>query len=402
MEIKNRLSERLFNPDDLETAFRYKTDSELSVAKLVYGLIRFPWLVKVFSFLTLAALKLGLPMKRLLRNTIFKVFIAGETLEQAILTLRRLQAFQVHVVLDYVAEAEQSEKAFEYNAKVIKENIIRLSNERGHHFISLKLSGLADMQFMSAINDHLDGLGLSQLSNLNTLINRVDGICSLACINGIGVYIDAETYDTQKVYDRIAEEMMSRYNTKQVFVYNTLQMYLRDRLNYLEDLIEKSNANGYMPGIKLVRGAYMELERERAGKLSKSSPVWSSKAETDHAFDEAIRICFQPNNPQYTCLATHNLTSLNLALELSSKLTVSGKYLKFSQLYGMSDHLSFNLAYAGMDVSKYLPYGEIVKAVPYMLRRAEENSSIGEQTGRELLMIEKEYQRRKTVRKVKY
>lgn len=229
-------------------------------------------------------------------------------------------------------------------------------------------------------------------------MKRVDDICALASKNGIGVYIDAETYATQFVYDRVAEEMMETYNAVKVNVYNTLQMYLTDRIDYLTNLIEKAEKRGYIPGIKLVRGAYTEYERAHAIAQGKPSPVWSSKEETDASFDKAVAICLDPLKPKHTCLATHNESSILKAIELSHLLTEPERYLKFSQLYGMSDNLSFNLAFAGMDVSKYLPYGEIEKAVPYMLRRAEENTSIGTQTGRELEMIDKEYKRRKSIR----
>ncbi|MBL7836192.1 MAG: proline dehydrogenase family protein [Bacteroidetes bacterium] len=398
MKLRTQLNESLFKPNDLETAFRYKSDEELSRTRMVYSLIRYPWLVKVFSKLITAALKLKLPVKGLIRQTLFRVFIAGENLEQALKEVSRLQRYQVHVVLDYVAEGEQSDFAYERNLKTILNNVRRIYEQKGHHFISLKLSGLADVNYMTSINDRLDALSRDEQIKWEKLLKRVDDICALASKNGIGVYIDAETYATQFVYDRVAEEMMETYNAVKVNVYNTLQMYLTDRIDYLTNLIEKAEKRGYIPGIKLVRGAYTEYERAHAIAQGKPSPVWSSKEETDASFDKAVAICLDPLKPKHTCLATHNESSILKAIELSHLLTEPERYLKFSQLYGMSDNLSFNLAFAGMDVSKYLPYGEIEKAVPYMLRRAEENTSIGTQTGRELEMIDKEYKRRKSIR----
>ena len=398
MELRSHLNESLFKPNDLETAFRYKSDDELSRTRMVYSLIRYPWLVKVFSKLIIVALKLKLPVKGLIRQTLFRVFIAGENLEQALIEVSRLQRYQVHVVLDYVAEGEQSDIAFERNQKTILNNIRRIAEQKGHHFISLKLSGLADINFMTSVNDKLDALNKEEQIKWEKLLKRVDDICALASRNGIGVYIDAETYATQNVYDRVAEEMMETYNSSKVNVYNTLQMYLCDRLEYLQGLFSKAEKRGFIPGIKLVRGAYVEYERAQAKAKGKKSPVWSNKEETDASFDKAVAMCLDPLKPRYTCLATHNESSILKAIELSHLINEPEHYLKFSQLYGMSDNLSFNLAFAGMDVSKYLPYGEIEKAVPYMLRRAEENTSIGAQTNRELEMIDKEYTRRQSLR----
>lgn len=399
MELKSQFNERLFKPRDLETAFRYKTDKELARTHLVYGMIRYPWLVKVFSKLIILSLKLHLPVKGLIRNTLFRVFIAGENLEQALAEVRRLQRYQVHVVLDYVAEGEQADSAYDRNKVTILNNIKYISEIKGHHFISLKLSGLGSVDFMASLNEQTDYLNDEPSARFKTIVNRVDEICALAHKMNIGVYFDAETYATQKVYDYLAEQMMQRYNTTQPLIYNTLQMYLKDRLEYLERLLKKADALGFIPGVKLVRGAYVEYERELAQSQGKPSPVWSSKAETDAAFDRAVALCLDPQKTRYTCLATHNEESILKALALAEHIEDARRFLKFSQLYGMSDNLSFNLAFAGWDVSKYLPYGEIDKAVPYMLRRAEENTSMGAQTGRELEMIETEYKRRKSLKK---
>lgn len=399
MELKSQINERLFNPGDLETAFRYKSDKELSRTRLVYSMIRYPWLVGVFSRLIILSLKLKLPVKGLIRQTLFRVFIAGENLEQALAEVRRLQRYQVHVVLDYVAEGEQDDSAYDRNKVTILNNIKYISEIKGHHFISLKLSGLGSVDFMASINEQTDYLKDEPSARFRTIVNRVDEICALAHKMNIGVYFDAETYATQKVYDYLAEEMMLKYNQTQPLIYNTLQMYLKDRPAYLEGLLQRADAQGYIAGVKLVRGAYVEHEREEAQSKGQASPVWSNKTETDEAFDTAAALCLDPKKPRHTCLATHNETSILKALALAEPIEDAQRYLKFSQLYGMSDNLSFNLAFAGWDVSKYLPYGEIEKAVPYMLRRAEENTSIGSQTGRELEMIETEYKRRKSLKK---
>lgn len=394
MELKTYSKENVFNPNDLETAFRYKSNEELGTARFVFRLIRNPFLTRLLIRLVMISLKIGLPVKGIIRKTVFKVFIAGENISEAMDMIRRLERFQVHSVLDYVAEEEQSADAYQFNAHAISNNIRRLGETEGHHSVSLKISGLENTAFLASINERLSELQESELKRFEELVNRVDEICRMASVSDVCVYIDAETYETQKLYDHIAELMMERYNKGKVFIYNTLQMYLKDRLDYLRRLDNSSRSKGYMPGVKLVRGAYLEKERAWAVERGQISPVYDDKSSTDNSFDSATRFCLDRDEPLFTCVASHNHESVVLALDLISQRNGFSDRLRFSQLYGMSDNLTFNLAFSGRNASKYLPYGELEKALPYMTRRAEENTSIGAQMGRELEMINKEYKRR--------
>ena len=232
---------------------------------------------------------------------------------------------------------------------------------------------------------------------MNKFINRVNKICAEAVSKNVKVYFDAEERSTQDVYDFLVEKMMKTYNTECVYVYNTLQMYLKDRLEYLEYCIEDAEKQKYKLGFKLVRGAYVEKEREEAIQKEISSPVFDTKIETDMAFDKALTICLMNTDLIETCIATHNEKSIQLAIDIIEKNNISDHQHKvyFSQLYGMSDNLTFNLASKKYNSSKYVPYGELEKAIPYLLRRAAENSSIEGQVSREYELLKKEVVRRK-------
>ena len=383
-----------FRPDDLQTAFRYKSDKEIHRTKMVFGMMRFPVLVRVLSSVAIFILKFGLPFRSTIRNTVFKVFCSGENIREALKLVRKLETFQVLGVLDYVAEGAKMDKAFDYNARMAMNNINKLKNLQNGHSISLKLSGLEDVEFIKRIGLLPGNFPGKEEERYARFINRVDEICSLAASCNILVYIDAEEYSTLEVFDEVAELMMSRYNRDKVIVYNTLQMYLKDRTQYLERLIKRAERENFRLGIKLVRGAYMEKERSQAVSAGLEVPVFDTKEETDQAFDKAVEHCL--NRPELidTCIATHNEKSVLLALNMIEAKKLDRKHVRFSQLYGMSDHLTFNLAFAGYSASKYLPYGTVEKAIPYLIRRAEENTSIGGQVGRELSLLNMELKRR--------
>jgi proline dehydrogenase len=383
--------------DNLKMAFRYKSDNELRNARFIFKIIQFPWMVKLLSNLANATLKYKLPFKFLIKRTVFKVFCAGEQRQEAIQKINYLNLFHVKSVLDYVSEGEKSVQAYELNTKTIMENIQELGNLDSEQYISVKLTGLEDLDFFEKLALENSPENYTANERYQAFFKRIDAICSEAVKHQVIVYIDAEDRCAQDVFDFVVESMMEKYNKNKVYVFNTLQMYLTDRIDFLNSCIARAKSKAYLLGIKLVRGAYVEKERERAEVLGIESPVFATKAGTDHSFDEAVRICLENHQIVSTCLATHNEQSVLKAIDLIQNLSIQNpqEKVRFSQLYGMSDHLTFNLAELGYSASKYLPYGEVEKAIPYLIRRAEENTSIGGQLSRELTLLDQELSRRK-------
>jgi proline dehydrogenase len=385
------------NLHDYRRAFLYKDQQALRLTFYIFKVLSKPWLVSALTGFTTFALRLRLPIKKIIRNTIYKIFCAGETTDEAFATIKRLDWYQVSAVLDYVSEGETTEAAFDRNKTTIIENIRRLARETPGNSISVKLSGLEHPRFLEKISAQLPStLHGEDLERYQRFKARVDDICAVCVAKDVNVYIDAEDRCMQDGFDTIACYMMAKHNKKKAVVYNTLQMYLKDRGDYLQTLIKHSTVHGYFAGIKLVRGAYVEKERESARKNGLPSPVHDSKTASDLAFDNAVTLCLEQSSHVYTCIASHNEQSTMHALHLIEKLRITDhrQKVKFSQLFGMSDNLTFNLAARGFNASKYLPYGEVDKAVPYLIRRAEENSSIGGQMPKELVFVKAELERR--------
>lgn len=382
-------------------AYSYKKDKELRFTYYVFRMLRNPLLVKLLSEFANGILKYNIPLKSLIKNTVFKIFCSGENISEAFTTIKRLEKHKVRSVLDYVAEGEKTDEVFIANADVILANIRKLGKEAPGNAVSIKFTSLEDMNFFRQLN-----IALINGENINNerykkFLDRIDNICLYAAKSEVLIYFDAEDRFMQDIFDRVVELMMEKYNKKQAVIYNTLQMYLTDRLPYLQHLMKDSADKNYYPGIKLVRGAYAEKERETALIENKTSPVYATKNQTDLAFNEAIEMCLKNHARVYTCVASHNETSTQLALDLIDRYNITDHYqkVKFSQLYGMRDNLTFNLGAMGFNASKYLPYGEVKKAIPYLIRRAEENSSIGPQLVEELARLENEIRRRKMISK---
>jgi proline dehydrogenase len=382
--------------NNVQTAFVYKSDSELRKSLLIYKLIQKPFLVKYLSKTAGLILKYKLPLKFVLKNTVFELFCAGQNRDEASQTMAKLKMHGVNTVLDYVAEGDNSDESFKVNLNTILTNILFVSDQSTDAFVGVKLSGLEDVDFIKLVELNKGTFSDKIKQRMHVFIDRVDQICSLANEKNVKVYFDAEERSTQDVYDFIVESMMKKYNIERVIVYNTLQMYLKDRISYLQFAIEESKKQGYLLGMKLVRGAYVEKERDNAYQAGKISPVFDNKVDTDNSFNMAVDICLRENNSVNTCLATHNQQSVELALELIEKYAIKDHFYKvyFSQLFGMSDNLTFNLAKNHYNSSKYVPYGEVEKAIPYLLRRAEENSSIEGQVCREYELLRQEKSRR--------
>lgn len=389
--------ENTINFNNLKTAFSYKKYNELRSTYYIFKVLRKPFLVKMLSTLANGILKYNIPVKSVIKSTVFKVFCSGETVSEAFATIKRLERYKVKSVLDYVAEGEKTYETFRDNKNIILDNIGKLAKEAPGNSISVKFTSLEDPEFFKLMSrSGLNAPGFDKV-RYDRLMMRIESICSVAKENKVVIYFDAEDRNMQDIFDFIVEAMMAKYNKSEAIVYNTLQMYLSDRLAYLEYLLKDSAIKKYFPGIKLVRGAYVEKERETARAEKGISPVYSTKEQTDLAFNKALDICLKEHARVFTCIASHNEQSTLLAVEAIAKYKITDHYkkVKFSQLYGMRDNLTFNLASGGYNSSKYLPYGNVKKAIPYLIRRAEENSSIGEQLNAELIRLKNELTRRK-------
>lgn len=383
--------------ENTQIAFASKSDKELKRAYKLFKMVGKPSLVKFGKWATNVAFALRIPIKRTIKRTIFKQFCGGESIDECTQKINELGKFNVGTILDYSVEGQTSSEAFDETCHEIIETIKRSASDEKIPFAVFKVTGIARFEFLEKINDPSSELTDSEKTELFDLNQRVNKICKAAYDANTPVFIDAEDSWIQDGIDRFANSMMARYNKERAIVYNTIQMYRHDRLDFLKKSIHEAKTHGYHLGIKLVRGAYMEKERERAAKMGYQDPIQPNKAASDRDYDLALIEMLDHLNVCAICAGTHNEnSSMLLANEIEKRgLDKSDKRLYFAQLLGMSDHISFNLADAGYNVAKYVPYGPIKEVMPYLMRRAEENTSVAGQTGRELSLIIKERNRRK-------
>ncbi len=388
--------------NNTQNAFAYKSNKDLRKAKWLFSVIQNPWIVSLGTRLTPVLMKSGLPINGIIRNTIFNQFVGGETLEESARVTKMLGAYGVQVILDYGVEAKEGDESFDEVTEQFIRAIEFAATQDNVPFVSVKLTGLSSMHLLERLNEAprlRSGVHESESDDAawSKLKERMFAICDVAEENGVGILIDAEETWIQDPIDRLAMELMAIYNKGKVVIYNTFQLYRADRLRFLQ-LSHKIAAEGnFILGAKLVRGAYMEKERARAEKLGYPSPIQVDKAATDADFDKAVTYCVDHIDQIALIMASHNEASnLNCAQLMQTKgLENKHPHIHFSQLYGMSDHITFNMASEGYKVSKYLPFGPLQDVVPYLMRRAQENSSVNGQTNRELLLIRQEIARRK-------
>jgi proline dehydrogenase len=391
--------------EDSEHAFAYKTNGQLRKAYWLFKMMKFNWLISIGTSFILGAIKWRLPVLGLLRNTLYSQFVGGETLEKTTPVVQKLADYNVDVILDYGAEAKEGEANFNLAEQEFIKAISYASGQESIPFISLKITALARFELLEKINPHVvitpeeisvDTSVLSQEENeeWQRILARTFSICNAAMNKKLGVLIDAEESWIQDTIDVIVMLAMKTYNTTRVVVYNTIQLYRHDKLEFLRLSEDVAKAQSFLLGVKLVRGAYMEKERARAAANQMESPIQPDKNATDADFDKAVEFCLMRSENISVVIATHNEYSNLRAMEILQKGNTRYNHTFFSQLYGMSDNITFNLARNGYGVSKYLPYGSVADVIPYLLRRAQENSSVAGQTGRELFLLGKEMDRR--------
>jgi len=376
-------------------AFESKTNEDLKRAHLLFKAIGMNWLVQAGAPLVNMAFAINLPISGLIRKTVFKQFCGGESIEECEATTDLLAKYHIGTILDYSVEGKEEEAVFEATCNEILRTIEKAKGNSKIPFCVFKPTGIASMTLLTKISAK-EQLNKEQHDELTATRDRMNRICKAAHDNDVRLFIDAEETWTQDAIDALVREMMLKYNKEKAIVFNTAQLYRHDRVEFIKRCYFDAQTNNYFLGFKLVRGAYMEKERERAKEMGYNSPIYPNKKATDKGYDDAVRFCVEHIDRIAICAGTHNETSSEMLVKLMEEKNIAKNdpRIYFSQLLGMSDHISFNLSHAGYNVVKYVPYGPVKNVLPYLIRRAQENTSVKGQTGRELSLILTEMKRR--------
>ncbi len=398
--------------DNTQFAFEYKSSGQLKKARFLFSLMGKPWLVKLGTALTPWSIKSGLPVKGIIRNTIFAQFVGGETLKETSVVAKKLGEYNVQAILDYGVEGgDDGEQGFDHATEEFIRVIDYAATQPNIPFMSIKVTGFARFGLLEKLDDKMhqakgtlmkkflkviDELPAEEKEEWHRVRHRMMRICETAAEKKIGVLVDAEETWIQDPVDALTILMMDTFNKQRIVVYNTIQHYRHDRLQFLKDCYAAAEDRKFFLGAKLVRGAYMEKERKRAEEKNYASPIQPDKESTDNDYNAGVNFCIEHLDRIALIVASHNENSNLLATQglVKQGLPLNHPHIHFSQLYGMSDNITFNLAHAGCSVSKYLPFGPISDVIPYLMRRAQENTSVKGQTGRELALIKKELHRR--------
>lgn len=389
------MSEFRLDFQDTATAFADKSDAQLKEKYRIFRMLNSPFLNMLGSTAARFALSIGLPVNGLIKSTIFEQFCGGETIEECEETIEELGEAHIGTILDYSIEGKSSEGDFDRTRDEIIRTIKRAKDDANIPFAVFKVTGVAPLGTLERLSakKRLDAKSQAKCERIH---KRVNEICEYAYSIGQPVFIDAEESWIQDAIDRLAIDMMERFNREKPIIYNTLQLYRTDRLQYLKDARRQAKADGYILAVKLVRGAYMEKEREHAKEKGYPSPIHPNKAATDVDYNSALEYCMKHVDQIAFVAGTHNEASTQYLATMMHERGVPEDHenVYFSQLYGMGDNLSYVLAKNRYNVSKYVPYGPVPDTIPYLIRRAEENSSTSGQVSREMVLISRELKRR--------
>lgn len=386
--------------DNTEIAFSSKSQSELKNACLLFNTIKHPCLVKCAKVGSHIALKIHFPLAWAVKPTLYKQFVGGETLQDCLKSIHHLKNFNVKSTLDYSAEGEQTPEGIQATFEETLRSIDFAKGNENLAYAVFKPSTITTDELLSKVSEKRSELFIEEVKAFREFKERFMALCQRAYDNDVRILVDAEDYCFQDAIDNLTDEAMRKFNGKRAIVFATLQMYRHDRMSYLRRIYDDAVEKEYIPGIKFVRGAYMETERERARVLSYPDPICKDKQTTDDNFDAGVRFVMDHIDRFELFMGTHNEDSnYKLAKLIEEKgLKKTDPRIYFAQLLGMSDNISFNLAHEGFNVTKYVPYAPVRDVLPYLLRRAEENTSAAGQTGRELHMLQIEMERRKKLK----
>jgi len=382
--------------DNTEVAFKLKSDSELERAYFLFRMISKEPLVRIGTVMTKFALNAKLPVEGLIRATVFDHFCGGINEEDSMPTVDKLYDAGVYSVLDYSVEGKEEEEVFDRTANKVMQLTKFAKNKEAMPFSVFKPTGFGRFKVFQKITEN-ETLTDAEAKEWQNIVERYDEVSRMASENDIRLLIDSEHSWMQGAADDLCEEMMAKYNKEKPIVFNTLQLYRWDRFDYLKEQHRKAKENGYKLGFKIVRGAYLEVENERAIEKKYPTPICHSKKDTDDNFNEVMTYILENLDDISIFIGTHNEHSNYLAMELMDQMGIDKKddRVWFGQLYGMSDHITFNLGKLGYNVAKYVPFGPVKDVMPYLIRRAEENTSVAGQTSRELNLLKRERERRK-------
>ncbi len=384
--------------DDMKVAYADKSDRDLNRAYFLFKIISNPFVTKILTFFIQVSIGIGLPIKGLIKATVYKQFCGGTTIKNSQKTIEKLWQSKIGTILDFSAEGIEAEKDLNRAKNEIIATITKAKAEKSIPFSVFKPTAVAPFQLLEKISSKSE-LNIDEKKAKEDLEDRIKEICEAAYNNKVPLFIDAEESWIQEAIDEIVLKMMRRFNKEKAFIFNTLQMYRNDRLAYLKEIYANAQNNNYYIGLKLVRGAYHDQEIERAQKLDYNYPVYIRKEDTDKDYNLAQKFCVEHLDRISFCSGTHNEESSEYLINLFNKYNIdkNDERIIFSQLLGMSDHVSYNLAKKGYNIAKYVPYGPVKDVMPYLIRRAEENTSIAGQMSRELSNILKEKERRRKI-----
>ena len=384
------------NFENTALAFAHLNDDELKRQHRLFRLIDNPFLTKVGPPLATTALKMRLPVTGLIRQTVFDIFCGGESLAETRKRSDDLFKNKVMTILDYSVEGEKNDAGFDETRDEVKRTLHHGSGYDAVAFSAMKVTGIAhfDILVKAAAGEKLSP---AEQVSFDRSKARFNDLCDTAGELQQPLFVDAEETWIQDVIDTWTEELMEKHNQKRAIIVQTVQMYRKSGLPYLEGLIERAREKGYIIGLKLVRGAYLEKERKRAEEMGYDDPIQDNKLSTDIDFNTALQLCMDNIDVVEVCIATHNQVSCGHAAKLMAErdLPPNHSNILFAQLLGMSDNISFNLSQNGYQVAKYLPYGPVKSVLPYLIRRAQENTSVAGQAGREVELLTREVNRRR-------
>jgi proline dehydrogenase len=388
----------IVNFNNTQLAFAYKNNWVLTRDYGIFSLMSFNKLVNTGISIASFMVKTGLsfPVVLGIRPTVFPLFCAGESLKSSIPKIKMLYKYGIESILDYGVEGKESDEDYDRTAQAIQDAIVFAAQNEGVKIVSSKFTSLIPFKILEKLHAKTP-LSEKESARFKTCKQRIENIAELAFQNKIALFVDAEESWIQQPLDDLTLELMRKYNKEQIIIYNTFQSYLKPRLSEFQKAIQIAKKERFIYGAKLVRGAYMEKEADYAKKNKLSNPIQNSKSHTDQDYNAAVEVALENIESVSVSIATHNEESTLNAIELAQKLQipVNHPHLNFAQLLGMSDHISFNLAKAGYRVSKYMPYGPVADVLPYLIRRAQENSSVSGQMSRELQLHHIEMKRRR-------
>lgn len=387
--------------NNTEIAFSAKSPSELQNAYLLFNTIKHPWLVKCAKVVTQVALKIHFPLAWAVKPTLYKQFVGGETLQDCAKAINHLMKYNVKSTLDFSAEGEQTPDGIRATFDETIRSIDYAKGNANLAYAVFKPSTITTDELLAKASEKRGELTIEEVKQFREFRERFMALCQRAYDNDVRILVDAEDYCFQDAIDELTDEAMRKYNKKRAIVFATLQMYRHDRMAYLRRIYDDAIEKGYIAGVKFVRGAYMEEERARAAALGYPDPICKDKQATDENYDAGVRFVMDHLERFEMFMGTHNEESnYKLAKLMDEKgIPRNDSRIFFAQLLGMSDNISFNLAHEGYNVTKYVPYAAVRDVLPYLIRRAEENTSVAGQTSRELRMLKSEMERRKKVKK---